>query len=68
MLDQRRESVEDIDADFLGEAADRVRLADREAAGEHRQPFEKQLLWLAQQVIAPADRGLQRALALGGVT
>ena len=39
--------------------ADRCRLFDSPAAGEHRQPPEQALLLLRQEVVAPVDGGHQ---------
>ena len=38
------------------------------AAAEHREPGEERLLVLAEQVVAPGDRGAQRGVALVGIT
>jgi hypothetical protein len=58
--DERLEDVE------LG-VANGLRRAEREAAGEHRQPLEELLLVRPEQLVAPLDRRAQRALACRGV-
>ena len=61
LVEQRRQRVE------VG-AADLLRVLERGAAAEHREPGEERLLVLAEQVVAPRDRGAQRGMALVGVT
>ena len=60
LVHERLERVEIGVRDLLGRL-------ERAAAAEDRQAREEQLLLLAEQLVAPLDRGAQRALALGQV-
>jgi hypothetical protein len=51
---------------LVSAAAHRGRRGQGEPAGEHRQPGEHPPLLLGQQVITPADRGLQRLVPRAG--
>ena len=50
----------------VGNAADRARHPEVERHAQHREPARGGLLLLGQQVVAPADRGPQRAVPVVG--
>ncbi len=47
---------------------DRLGVLERPATGKHRQPVEQAALGVRQQVVAPIERRLQRALTRQGTT
>ena len=63
-LDERRRASPGIaSAGSSSSAHTRLRRVELEAAGEHRQPLPQQPLGLAQQLVAPVDRALERLLS-----
>ena len=64
LVDERRDTVEDVDADLARRAADAVGHIQLAAADEHGQPVEQPAGAGFEQVVAPRDRPAQRLLAL----
>ena len=64
VVHQRREPSRTSTPSSSGGPATRLGLGHAEAAGEDRQPLEQPPFGIAQEVVAPGDRGLQRPLPL----
>ena len=64
LVDERRDTVEDVDADLARRAADAVGHIQLAAADEHGQAVEQPAGAGFEQVVAPRDRPAQRLLAL----
>ena len=64
LVDERRDTVEDVDADLARRAADAFGHIQLAAADEHGQAVEQPAGAGFEQVVAPRDRPAQRLLAL----
>ncbi|HSC24320.1 MAG TPA: hypothetical protein VLG08_11445 [Casimicrobiaceae bacterium] len=63
LVDERREKIEHAFGGDIIPGAYLLRGLEREAAGEDRRRAEQRLFGVAQQLVAPVDRGAQRLLA-----
>ena len=67
LVDQRRDAVEDVQAEVAIRVADRLGRLERAASDEDREATEEALLLIVEQVVAPGDRVAERPLTLGQV-
>jgi len=62
LVDEGRQAVDDVDAEFAVRVADRGGAFDRRAADEDREAPEERALGLVEEVVAPVDRAAKGPL------
>ena len=67
LLGQRRQSVDDLEREFVLRIENRFGRFDGACAREHRQAREQRSLVAAEQVVAPVESRAHRALAIGAI-